>query len=70
MSQNCKWIVRICQKQFLQNQLRQRTGLGAKFRPYSKTTIMQQNHSKFLRTLKGGLDQNCSKFGRILKGGI
>ncbi|KAK7852122.1 putative disease resistance protein rga4, partial [Quercus suber] len=42
MSQNCKRIVRICRKQFLQNQLRQRTSLGAKFRPYSKTAIVQQ----------------------------
>ena len=25
----------------MQNQLRQRTSLGAKFRPYSKTAIMQ-----------------------------
>uniref|UniRef100_A0A7N2M525 Disease resistance protein RGA3 n=1 Tax=Quercus lobata TaxID=97700 RepID=A0A7N2M525_QUELO len=67
-SQNCKWIVRICRKQFLQNQLRQRTSLGAKFRHYSKTAIVQQvknlvNHSKFLRTLKGGLDQATNTAG-------
>nr|POF19691.1 hypothetical protein CFP56_30588 [Quercus suber] len=53
-----------------------------KFRPYSKLSglaIVQHvpelqvknsvNHSKFLRTLKGGLDQNRRKFGSILKRG-
>ncbi|KAL0007250.1 hypothetical protein SO802_008752 [Lithocarpus litseifolius] len=45
------------------NFFRQRTGLGAKFRPYSKTAIVQQNHSKFLRTLKGGLDQATNTAG-------
>nr|POF20855.1 hypothetical protein CFP56_14366 [Quercus suber] len=49
----------------MQNQLRQRTSLDTKFGPYSKPAIVQQvknsvNHSKFLRTLKGGLDQELA----------
>nr|POE86711.1 hypothetical protein CFP56_76648 [Quercus suber] len=64
-------------KQFLQeqmkNHLRQRTNLGLKFEPYSKTAIAQQvknsvNHRKFLSTLRAGLNQattlqNCANYG-------
>ncbi|KAF3943253.1 hypothetical protein CMV_030166 [Castanea mollissima] len=71
------WIIGTSQKQFLQeqmkNHLRQRTNLGSKLGPYSKTAVVQQvknsvNHRKFLSTLRAGLNQattlqNCANYG-------